>query len=444
MSLRLRLTLFYTVLVALVVGVSGLALRLSLNQTLRSSLDQSLKETAALIKPTLLRPEEEGSEHSSQQYHLSEGALAQLPSEVSLVLLATNGKVLFSNGRIPAGLKPQMGFVQTGNWRVYGEDLGFAYLLTLRPLELLEESLNRFDRLFLLIFPLALLVSLGLGYWLMKRVLAPAEHLTRTAYALAQSRDWHQRLPEPKTQDELWRVARSVNTLLGTLDQAIERERRFTQDAAHELRTPLTVLQGRLERALETGDIAQVKPALRASRNLLGLVEKLLALARADQGQGLKKENLALDEMALEVAEDFQALFVEKGLSFDLELSENSLWVQADATALQLALRNLLENALKFTENGSITLRVQAVGLEALVQVEDSGSGIAPAALPHIFEPFYQADIAHRPLGSGLGLALVARLIEQHQGRVWAENRAGGGAVIGFALPLQQGASGAD
>lgn len=436
MSLRWRLSLFYTLLVGLVLGGTGVALHLALHQTLRRALDSSLLETARLVLPVLSRERESEEERGLR---LNDELLRALPPEVSVVLLDPGGRALYASGRVPAGLRAQTGFADIGEWRVYGEPIGNLYLLTLRSVRALEESLDRFDHLLLIVWPLALLVALGLGYGLAGRALAPADHLTQAAYRLAHAGGWRERLPEPKTRDELWRVARSVNSLLQALSEVIEREQRFTQHAAHELRTPLTVLRGRLERALETGDKAQIEPALSASDALLGLVEKLLALARAEQGQSLHLERLALDELALEVSETFQETFQRKGLGLDLDLPEQPVFVRADKLALQLAVRNLLENALKFTALGRARLRVWAEDKVAGLALEDSGPGIPQEALPHLFEPFYQAEVAHRRQGSGLGLALLERVVAQHGGRVFAENRTGGGARIGFTLPLGGG-----
>lgn len=433
MSLRWRLSLFYTLLVGVVLSLTALALHLALHQTLRTALDQSLQETVQLVRPTLLREREnEGEDH----LHLNEAQLGALPPEVSVILLDSALQVLYASGRVPPGLQAQLGFSQAGKWRVYGERLGSVYLLAARSLESLEDSLNRFDRLLALAFPLALLAALGMGYWLVGRALAPADHLTQAAYALAQSGKWRERLPEPKSKDELWRVSRSVNTLLQGLSQVIEREQRFTQDVAHELRTPLTVLRGRLERAIETGDASQVRQALSASDELLGIVEKLLGLARAEQGQGLELKPLVLDELALEVSEAFRPLFAQKSLELQLDLPLQPVRVMADAWALRLVVRNLLENALKFTAQGGATLEVKAEGNHARLSVEDSGPGIPSTALSHLFEPFYQAEVSYRRQGSGLGLALVERIVKQHGGQVFAENRNQGGARIGFTLPL--------
>jgi two-component system, OmpR family, sensor kinase len=227
--------------------------------------------------------------------------------------------------------------------------------------------------------------------------------------------------------------------LLETLTNVIETERRFTADAAHELRTPLTVLQGRLEQALERNQDEDLTPLLSKSRtaleDLLTLVEKLLLLARTEAGQGLSKVAVDLAEVVYMTAETLRPLFEEKGLKLSAQLPETCLVVHGDRTALELLVRNLLENACKFTERGEVNVKVHQEYQHVVVTIEDSGSGIPAEALPHLFERFYQADVRHRQGGSGLGLALAQSIASWHGGSVVAENRSEGGSRFTVSLP---------
>lgn len=428
MSLRLRLSLFYTLLVALMLALIGLALDFSLRRTLYSGVDESLRQTSLRVRPIFEHEIKEG-----RGFKLGEEDLASLPPENTIVLSNPQGKELYTTRRIPTGIVPAPSLSTQQGWRVYTQDLQGNHLLVLRSLASVQDNLADFRHLLLLIWPVALGLSLGLGYLLVGRALIPAERLTRAAYQLAQSGNFQARLPEPASRDELWRVARAVNTLLAAQEQLLEQEKRFSQNASHELRTPLTVLRGRLERALETGDQAQLQAAITASDDLLGLVEKLLELSRVESGQALDLQPLALDELALEVAESSRFQFNAKGLNLQLELPDVPLWVQAEPFMLGLAIRNLLDNAAKFTR-GPVSLKVGLAGHQVYLEVQDSGPGIAEEALTEVFERFYQSEVAHRQNGSGLGLALVKGVVERHGGRVWARNRPEGGAAVGFAL----------
>jgi len=432
-TLRLRLTLFYTLLVALVLAASGVGLYLLLARDLTANLDASLLEATRLL---IAFVEDENGVPSLQQ----EGeAVAQLRADLVAVVLDDQGNRTGSLGRVPEGL-PEVpdGFSSWEDWRVYAESLAGGTLLTLRERDVVDDPLEGFATSFLVLAPLVVLTAFALGYVLAGRALAPVDRLTRAAYDLAQRRAWRERLPEPEHRDELWRLAAASNALLGTLAEVIEGERRFTADASHELRTPLTVLRGRLEGALEAASEPKVRTALEkalgAADELLALVEKLLLLAHTEAGQAAPTERVALDEVAFEVAETIRPRFDEEGLALTLELPEAPVAVLGDRVALGVLVRNLLENALKFTPQGRVTLRVEN-GLRVRLSVEDSGPGIPEAALPHLFDRFYQADVRHRRSGSGLGLAIVRSVTLWHGGEVRAENRPTGGARFVLELP---------
>jgi two-component system, OmpR family, sensor kinase len=440
MTLRLRLTLFYTLLVAVVLAASGLGLYLLLRRNLYQSLDSSLREATSLL--AVLSDDEYGTPTLSDE----EGTL-QLPNDVTALLFDASGQLLSSLGREPQPLPPvRLGLSTWQEWRVYGETLGANTLVVMREHGRVEDSLRQFSSSFLILSPLAVLLAFGLGYTLAGRALSPVTSLTQAAYALAQRRAWRETLPEPQRKDELWQLTRATNTLLETLANVIETERRFTADAAHELRTPLTILQGRLEQTLERNRDANLTPLLSKSgsalTDLLALVEKLLLLARTEAGQGLSHDSVDLHEVVTQASDMVRPLCEQKGLKLTVK-ALNHITVCGDALALGLMLRNLLENACKFTELGEVSLQVSQEGQEVSLMVEDTGQGISAEALPHLFERFYQADVRHRRTGSGLGLALVKSIATWHGGTVWAENRDQGGARFVVTLPVAKRSEGA-
>lgn len=434
MSLKLRLTLFYTLLVAVVLGVSGLALRLGLEQTLRGNLEASLREALTLAVPLI---------HADEGLRFSQEGelLPRLPPDLTLSLYHLDGSQAEVLGRAPPGTLPlRAGCWAVGGWQICGEAVPSGWLLASKPLAGLQESLRAQDRVLLLVLPGAVLLALGLGYLLAGQALAPVGALTRAARERSRRRAWKEPLPEPKANDELRALSQAFNGLLGTLGKVIEGERRFTQDAAHELRTPLTALLGRLEQAQEANQCPQVgrllERARRSTTSLLKLSEKLLQLARAEAGQGLVREPVALNALAREEMEELEPLFAAKGLRLRLEPSPQALTVLGDRLALGLALRNLLENAFKFTPAGEVRFAVGQEGAWARLEISDGGPGIPQEALPHLFERFYQASVEHRQGGSGLGLALVAAIARWHGGEVSAANQRSGGARFTLRLPL--------
>jgi two-component system, OmpR family, sensor kinase len=432
-TLRLRLTLFYTLLVAVILAASGVSLHFLFRRNLYQTLDNSLQEAANLLGHLTLDPEEAPALQDEEDN-------LQLPADLTALLFDNNGNLLDSLGRLPQPL-PSLapGFSTLEEWRSYAEPVSGGTLVLLRETATVRESLRQFDLSSLILAPCAVSLAFVLGYALAGRALNPVGSLTKAAYDLAERRAWNEVLPEPKQQDELWQLAKATNTLLQTLARVIETERRFTADAAHELRTPLTVLQGRLEQALERNRDPHLEPLLSKSQtaleDLLTLVEKFLLLARTEAGQGLTKEVLDLNEVIFNLTETLRPSLEGKGLKLSLELSESSTVVRGDPLALELLFKNLLENACKFTERGEIKVKVRREHRHVFVIVEDSGVGLSVEALPHVFERFYQADVKHRQQGSGLGLAIVQSIALWHGGTVVVENRVEGGSRFTVSLP---------
>ena len=434
-TLRLRLTLFYTLLVALILSLTGIALHVFLFRSLLDGVDESLEEAASVVAAFT---ENEGGRPALDD---AEKVAEQFAGDLVALLYDADGEVVIRLGKTPDGVPLfETEHATWGEWRAQRLSLDGGSLTVLRELEDTREAMRRFDLVYLTLAPLAVLAAFALGYALAGRALRPVDRLTRAAYDLANRRAWRERLPEPKQRDELKRLAQGTNELLTALEGVIESERRFTADAAHELRTPLTVLQGRLEQARERSREKEIVPlldkALGANRDLLSLIEKLLTLARTEAGQGLPKERVALDEVAFDTAEALRPLFIKKGLALELHLPQGPVWVQGDRVSLGLLIRNLLENALKFTAEGEVVLEVGCQSNCALLSVSDTGPGIPEVALPQLFERFYQAEVTHRRTGSGLGLALVKSVAAWHGGEVRAKNGDEGGARFEVQLPL--------
>ncbi|MCA9836111.1 MAG: HAMP domain-containing histidine kinase [Trueperaceae bacterium] len=441
MSLRLRLTLFYTLLVAVILAASGLALHYLLQRSLSASFNQSMLESSQIIRATLEAGEFE-YDNRELELHIDPSTF---PNEQTALIFDRAGNLKMLLGGKVEGITELVkdlnpGFNTKDSWRIYIDTIGLFTIALLKNTEAIHHTLSQFDRLVLLLLPLALVLSFVLGYALAKQALSPVDRMTKEAYSLAERRAWRESLPEPAVKDELWRLSQATNTLLAALKDVIETERRFTADAAHELRTPITVLQGRLEQVLEETKEPQSRARLLkahgAAEHLLTLVEKLLLLARTEAGQGLQKEKLALDEVAFHSAEQLRPLFGKQGLELITRLPEQPVWVKGDRLALELLIKNLLENALKFTPEGCVTIRVKVQNDLALLSVEDQGPGIPEAVQDKLFDRFYQTEVSHRQMGSGLGLALVKSIADWHGARIKVTNLARGGSCFSLTLPL--------
>jgi signal transduction histidine kinase len=297
------------------------------------------------------------------------------------------------------------------------------------------------------------LVALLLTALLSRRILGPIEALTAAARAMQQG-DLSQRVPV-RSRDEIGALAHSFNNMADGLARIERLRRQMVSDVAHELRTPLTNIRGYLE-ALRDG-VAAPTPELIGSLHdeallLNRLVNDLQDLALAEAGQlRLDRRPTALAPVVEQAVGALGPMLAEKHLSVDVDLPADLPDADADAERVGQVLRNLLANAVTHTPSGgNISIaasfiadcRLQVadwvVGQSAiLVQVCDSGAGIAPEHLELVFERFFRADRsrARATGGAGLGLAIVRQLVEAHGGRVWAESPPGRGATFSFTLP---------
>lgn len=239
---------------------------------------------------------------------------------------------------------------------------------------------------------------------------------------------------------EVERLGEAFNEMAGSLAESEDLRRRLVADVAHELRNPIASLRAQAE-AIADG-VLPADPARLASiaddtRYLSRLVEDLQELAAAEAGQ-LRYDMQPMDlSVAARQAVERVAALAPQGVIVSSEASVG-LSVDADEGRIAQVMRNLLDNALRHTECGSVTVLSSRDGDHAVVEVVDTGEGIPEADLPYIFERFYRADAARArdTGGSGVGLAVSRRIVEDHGGRVFARNVDSGGAAIGFSLPL--------
>ncbi|MBV8529819.1 MAG: HAMP domain-containing histidine kinase [Candidatus Eremiobacteraeota bacterium] len=245
-----------------------------------------------------------------------------------------------------------------------------------------------------------------------------------------------------RRRDEIGRLANSFNDLLARLAEAFARERQFISDASHELKTPLTSINANAQMLLRWGDQDRtirresLETIARESSDLAGMVNGMLTLAKADRGDEIPKEPLSLAQIVSEVAQNAAPRAAEKRI--DLKFSHDGTpIVYGDAHLLRQLVGNLVDNAIKFTERGSVEVSVGQNGQSAWISVADSGPGIPADERPHIFERFYRADKARSRSvpGTGLGLAIVRSIARVHGGEATATRASTGGALIRVILP---------
>jgi heavy metal sensor kinase len=309
-----------------------------------------------------------------------------------------------------------------------------------------EARLRREIRGLLLILllglPLGVLAACVGGYVLARRALAPVDRLAERARSITAAR-LGERLPVDNPNDEIGRLASVFNDTLATLESSFDRMRRFSADVSHELRTPLTALRAVGEVALrskrEDGDYRGVIGSmLEEVDRLTFLVDRLLALSRADHDRAtLSPEPIDLDQLATDVATQLGVLAEEKGQSLVVECQGQPRCV-GDRVVLRQALINLVDNAIRHTPpDGHIRIRVVQEKTDALVDVIDSGPGIAEAHHGRIFDRHYRAvpDSPSRPPGAGLGLSIVKWAAETSGGRLSLERAGRSGSTFRLTLP---------
>ena len=282
--------------------------------------------------------------------------------------------------------------------------------------------------------------ALCIGFLLFRGITAPLRRLTQAAAAVA-SGDLSARVPVPaRGVDEIGQLGLAFNQMTADLAHSDQLRRGMTADIAHELRTPLTVIQGNIEAILDgvyPADLEHLEPVLHKTQLLRRLVEDLRTLALADAGElVLHLTSLDMGSLVQRTVKDFGAQARTAGVELIGEVPPHLPPVRADASRMEQVLGILLDNGLRHTSTGGqIRVTLKLVEGEIWLSVRDTGEGIPPNALPHVFERFYRAESNHRRQdGSGLGLAIAQAIIASHGGRIWAESKIGEGTTITFVI----------
>jgi two-component system OmpR family sensor kinase len=300
-----------------------------------------------------------------------------------------------------------------------------------------REALGRVRRLFAVAFPAALALCTVIGWALATTALRPVERMRREADAVTAA-DIGRRLPVPATDPTLARLATTLNRTFDRLQAALQRERRFVDDASHELRTPLTILKAEIDTAL-TGDRDRrgLERTLEAASDevdhLVRIAEHMLVLARAEHGTiALHRVETPLPELLDQGARIFAGRAARERVRIEVESANVVVWV--DRTRMRQALDNLIDNAIRHSPAGAVVRITGSTSADTVtITVADEGAGFAADVLPNAFEPFARsAGSAYE--GSGLGLAVVALVAEAHGGSATARNGVDGGAQVMFTI----------
>ena len=469
-SVRVRLTLWYTGVLALALAALATAAYLVLRQTFVQHTDSSLAELSdaflvtfdAELNDQILRHSESDFPHAAAkeaitEFRFRDHLLAVLDAEANLTAFS-DVSWLFPDASvakklIAAAATPGQPYKTLRDGREHIRSFVRRFpvgrqeytLVILQSLRSQEEELRELGRTFLFGIPLVVLLASAGGYFLARKSLAPVVAMSTHAGRIGAA-NLHERLPVLNESDELGHLARAFNDLLDRLDKSFERQRRFMADASHELRTPVAILRGEAEVAL--GPSVRSPEEYRESLEILReeaqrlshIVEDLFTLARADAGQlPLTRREFYLDEMLADCARAARSLALGKHIQLACEVDEELL-ICADETLLRRMTMNLLDNAIKYTpEGGRVTIECQGRGGNYILSVSDTGPGIPAEARPRVFERFYRVDKARSRAendgGAGLGLSIAHWIAEAHHGRLELVRSDSGGSTFTAHLP---------
>jgi signal transduction histidine kinase len=304
-----------------------------------------------------------------------------------------------------------------------------------------DAGLARLGAAFAVTMAGAWLLVVGGAWWLARSALRPVERLTEAVEAIT-ARGLDQRIAAPVDDPDFQRLAAGFNAMLNRLERSFHQATRFSADASHELKTPLSLLQGALEQTIEAAPPGSSTQAACASmledvQRLKAIVHKLLILSLADAGRlSLHRAPLALTALLRNVVEDLRARAPEVVVGFRVDVDP---WVAADADLLEQAFQNLATNALKYNRpDGRIELVVRVIEAWVLIEVGNTGAGIAAADRAQVFERFYRGATvrADRAAGTGLGLALAREIVRAHEGEILLLESVADWTVFQVSLPL--------
>ena len=476
MTIRLRLTLMYSSILALTLIVFGLALYSiqsqdtmnSLRQDLRISSDQiadALRKTSVFIpewdpaqpNPPPPRPFHEVSNAPAFR-ELREREIVRVLDPVGNLMASPFGReedaLPLSEDALAAIQQGEdwyeSGIVNDENMLIYNRPImvrgELTYIVQVaRSLTERNRTLNSLATTLSIAGLITILIAFGVGWFISGLTLRPIGRMTQTAHQIGEDRDFSRRVAYSGKQDEIGQLATTFNQMLAQLqdayekvEHALQQQRNFVTDVSHELRTPLTTLRGNLGLLLRrppAPDGVQediLTDMVDESDRLIRLVNDLLLMARADADRSLVKEMVAIRPVLEDAVHQAQQLNDQRQIRLDVP---EDISIRSDEDALRQIILILLDNACKYSE-GAIDVEGKQVGSRVEIRVRDYGEGIASEDLSHIFDRFYRANENTFVPGFGLGLAIAKSLVEGMEGTIELESELGKGSTAILSFPI--------
>jgi heavy metal sensor kinase len=455
----MRLTAWYFLVLSLAFGAFSLLAFFEVRGSIHSAVDEGLRDRAADIRELLERqwpPEQVKRELAAGSSVRGEDDILQI-AETRGEWAYSSVSALHYGLQLTRAAKPAEKFqfstvyskrmpLRILNGQVRIADKAYDVQIA-APMDDFYDAVNRFRLVLLLSVSVLVLVASAGGYWLSRKAVAPVGEIARAAQSISEH-ELSKRLPILETGDELQSLSETLNEMFGRLERAFKRVTQFTANASHELRTPIALMRTRTEVALrkQRSEADYRETLLRIHQELertSALIENLMTLARADSGsEPLQVAPTNLNEILLEISEPARVLAEGKSLQYDQRLPETPLWVSGNAPSLRRLFLILIDNAVKYTSReGRISVVLDASDGAAVTEIRDTGVGISPTDIPHIFERFYRADESRsrESGGTGLGLSIAQWIAEAHQGGISVASKVGEGSVFRVQIPLSEG-----
>ncbi len=436
-SIRLRITAVAAVVVAVVLVIAAVSLVLLQRNSLTASFDQNLIQRADDI--SLLT---EGTDPPDRFASSGDEGFVQIVDDRGLVVASTPN--LQGEPALDLGVSPGEDSIRTVGdldidddaYRVLSRQLEGSTLHVGATFEVVTESTTALVTSLAVTIPIVVAILGAVVWWLVGRTLQPVEDI-RSEVAEIGATDLHRRVPRPETDDEIDRLASTMNEMLGRLESSVDRQQRFVADASHELRSPLTRLRTEIELGLASvesqSDVQRLRSLLDEVIDMQEMVEDLLYLARADAERATPTlKPLDLDDIVLREAKRLTA----DGQAEVSVTAVSAAHVWGDRGQLSRAVKNLLDNAGRHAST-TVTLTLTELDDEAVLTVSDDGPGIPESAADQIFSRFGRPDEARTTGvgGTGLGLAIAREIVERHGGNLRLVNPGHPGAAFEITLP---------
>ncbi len=452
-SIRWKLSFWASLSLIAVAGISLLAVRLTaesaLRGTVRSYLISTVEQNAAQIEYV----SEQGTDKSAlylpygDMYLKIDLDFMEVVNDVYTALYTENGIMLY--GENPLSKETVAISFAERVWKPL-EVRGERYELYDFPLShkteqtqlwirgIIKETdglrqLQQITRNLLMLLPLLIAVALSAGWFLAGRMLSPLHQIEETAALISQGDDLQRRIPEGQSRDEITRLTQVFNRMLDRLENSFEAERRFTSDASHELRTPTSVILAQTEYTLEKERSSEeyidaLRVIQKQGRRMSVLIDDMLAYTRLDQNpERYPFDHLNFSKIVEEAVTETRLLYAES-LNLETQIEQN-IWIYGNAMLLSRLINNLLSNACRYG-NGWVCIHLTSEREEICLSVKDNGPGIAPEEQEKIFNRFYRSDAARSEQGTGLGLSMVKKITQMHNGRVQVESMPGKGSCF--------------